>query len=251
MLAKRIIPLLLCRGRKLVKGKGYDAWRSVGVAAQAARIHGARGVDELMLIDLDGPNIELVRELSQDIFIPLTVGGGITSVDQIDKLLRAGADKVLICTGAYTVDGLIEEASGHFGAQAIVGGVEYKTVNDSPCVTIGRGQAGLVMKDTADCLSPLVAAQYLQDLGCGEILLSSIDRDGMMEGYDLDMIAEVSNGLTVPMVACGGCGSRLDMLNAFDVGADACAAGSLFLFTDETPGTAAKYLHGQGMTVRH
>lgn len=251
MLAKRIIPLLLCRGRKLVKGKGYDAWRSVGVAAQAARIHGARGVDELMLIDLEGPNFDLVRELSQDIFIPLTVGGGIRSCEEIDKLLRAGADKVLICTGAYTVEGLIEEASAHFGAQAIVGGVEYRLVNSEPCATLSRGHAAMLQKSTNAALSPLDAAKHLQYLGCGEILLSSIDRDGMMEGYDLDMIAEVSNVLTVPMIACGGCGSRLDMLNAFDAGADACAAGSLFLFTDATPGTVAKYLHGQGMTVRH
>lgn len=232
MLAKRIIPTLLVRGRTLVKGERFDSWRSIGHAAQAARVHAMRGVDELCILDIAatkegrGPDLDMVRELSAACFIPITVGGGVRSVEDVDALLRAGADKV--CIGAAAARPLIESASGRFGRQAIVVSLDV------------RGSAFMAQ----------MAAQDFEDWGAGEILLQSVDRDGTLVGYDLDLIRSVSSAVNIPVIASGGCGSYAHMLEAFKAGADACAAGAMFAFTDQTPKGAAAYLTDHQMVMR-
>lgn len=232
MLAKRVIPTMLVRGRTLVKGEKFNSWRSIGYALQSAKIHAARGVDELCILDISataegrGPDLDLVRELSEGCFIPITVGGGVRTLEHIDQLLRAGADKVCIRSGR----GVIPEASQHFGRQAIVYSLD-----------VGPG---------ANHQAVVNAARNFETLGAGEILLQAMDRDGTLQGYDLDLIRAVSAAVNIPVIASGGCGSYEHMLQAFHAGADACAAGAMFAFTDNTPRGAARFLKSQGLEVR-
>lgn len=262
MLAKRIIPTLLCRGRQLYKGKTFDAWRSVGHAAQAMRVHGRRGVDELVLLDIAataesrGPDLALVHELSADLFIPLTVGGGVRSIEQIDQLLRAGADKVCIGSAAAETPDLIRKAADRFGSQAIVVSVDSKANavytrcgKDSIMVLEGHSEEQ-PLGTSERHLTPVELAVELAGAGAGEVLLNSIDRDGAMGGYDLDLTRVVSAVLGIPVIACGGCGSYEHMHEALKAGADAVAAGALFQFTDCTPKGAAQYLKSKGWETR-
>lgn len=245
MLAHRIIPTLLTRGRELVKGVGFDSWRSVGVVAQAVRIHQARAVDELVLLDIkatvDGrkPDLELVSELAGECFSPLTVGGGIDSVADVKALLRAGADKVVVCSAALERPRLITEIANEAGAQAIVVAVDVKDG-----AVWGR-QGTIVGKD-----DPVAWAQEAQALGAGEILLTSIERDGRMCGYDLSLIRQVATAVSIPVVAAGGCGDYSHMLEAIEAGADAVASGAMFQFMDATPKEAARFLKDNGVEVR-
>ena len=230
MLSKRIIPQLLCRGRKLIKGKQYQSWRSVGVAAQAVRIFQKRNVDELMLLDIGataegrGPDLKLIEELSEVCFMPLTVGGGIRTVEDAVAVLRAGADKVAIgAAGA----GAISLVSRAVGCQAVVAIVDYS--DPQACHLYAK-----------DC----------EAAGAGEILLQCIDREGMMGGYDLETIERVAKNADIPVIASGGCGSYAHMLEAINAGADAVAAGALFQFTDCTPRGASRFLHQHNVEVR-
>ena len=245
MLAKRIIPTLLVRGRTLVKGERYDGWRSIGHALQGAQVHAKRGVDELIVLDIAataegrGPDLDMVREITAGCFIPVTVGGGIRTIEHITALLRSGADKVCIGTAFWEVPGLVRRAAERFGRQAIVVSVDVRGgVCTSRC---GRDQ---VHPD------PVRAAMEAQNEGAGEILLSSVDRDGTMQGYDIPLIRAVSRAVDVPVIASGGCSGYPDMLSAFEAGADACAAGALFAFSDSTPKGAARYLKSKGLEVR-
>lgn len=229
MLAVRIIPTLLTRGRQLVKGRQFNAWRSVGVTEQAVRIHQMRGVDELILLDIgatpagNGPDSELVSRLTERCFMPLTVGGGVKTLEDVRGLLGSGADKVAIRTEV----GLIPIASSAVGRQAIVAAVDYL---DGDAV-VDR------------CLK-------LEHMGAGEILLTSMTREGTMEGYHLDMIRAVAGSVSIPVIAHGGCRDYEDMHQAIKAGASAVAAGALFQFTDATPRGAAEYLQAKGVEVR-
>jgi cyclase len=174
MAARRIIPTLLVRGRTLVKGERFDSWRSIGHALQAARVHARRQVDELLILDIAataegrGPNLQMVSELADGCFIPITVGGGVRSLHHIDALLRAGADKVAICT--HATETFLRSASDRFGRQAIVVVIEH----DDPRFDIAA------------------AVQNACAYGAGEVVLQSVQRDGTMEGYDLQAIRKAA-----------------------------------------------------------
>lgn len=242
-LATRVIPTILCRGRKLVKGQRFDSWRTVGVAAQAVRIHAARGVDEVCLLDIGatpegrGPDLGLVEELSEVLFVPLAVGGGVKTVDDVRALLRAGADKVVIGRAAFCNQGLVRQCSDVVGAQAIVVALDV--------------QRDLVVTGEATVFAGAArAAHTMAEKGAGEILLTSMDREGTMQGYDLDLIRDVSASVEIPVIAHGGCGSYDDMRKAIEAGASAVAAGALFQFTDATPRGASQYLQEHGIEAR-
>jgi cyclase len=253
MLAKRICPTILVKGRIAVKGEKYDSWRNIGLAMEKTMVHARRGVDELIVLDVAAtaegrtPDLDMVRELTAGCFIPVTVGGGVRSLKDIDALLRAGADKVAIGTAAVEVPTLIREASEHFGRQAIVVSLDVRR-GESIWVRSGNKVCGKVKG--SHVLTPGEWAKGYADEGAGEILLSSIDRDGTMQGYDLPLIREVSQAVDVPVIASGGCSGYEDMLNAFRAGADACAAGALFAFSDATPRGAAQFLKKNGLEVR-
>lgn len=243
-LAVRIIPTLLKRGEQLVKGRQFNAWRSVGVVEQAATICGSRGVDEVILLDIDatpsgrGPDFDFVERVAPNFFTPLTVGGGVRSVEHVERLLRAGADKVAIRTGAIAESTLIYDCTKRFGRQAIVVAIDVREDYGWRVQTMGAGPG------------PVEWARNLETVGAGEILLTSIDREGTMEGYDLELIRAVSKAVDIPVIAHGGCSGYPDMLAAVEAGASAVAAGALFQFTNHTPLGAAQWLAQHGVETR-
>lgn len=235
MLARRIIPTMLGRNGALVKGTGYNAWRSVGSILQAARVYTTRGVDELCYLDIGAtpegldPDFDLVEKLTAKMFCPITVGGGIKTIDHIRKLLARGADKVVIGSAATENPRLVSQAAKAFGSQAIAVSVDVKT------------------GETEKACHQAAAMAWG---GAGEILLNCTDRDGTMDGYDIETIRAVAATVDVPVIASGGCSGYDDMHEAILAGASAVAAGALFQFTDATPRCAAEYLHSKGIEVR-
>lgn len=245
-LAVRIIPSVLCRGRVMVKGEKFNPWRGVGLAEQAVRVHQARGVDELVLLDVGatpegrGPDLDLVRDLTEGCFMPLAVGGGVRSVDDVRDLLKAGADKIIIGTGAAEVPDLVYDCANTVGSQAIV-------------VSVDVGYGGSVMircGKTGYSHTAVGYAQWAERAGAGEILLTSVDREGTMAGYDLDLVREVAKAVNIPVIAHGGCRNYENMVDAVVAGASAVAAGALFQFTEATPKGAAQVLAARGIEVR-
>ena len=245
MLAIRVIPTILVRQRKLVKGEQYKSDRIVGHALQSARIHSARGTDEIMILDVSAthtnsePDYAMIEELTETAFTPVTIGGGIRTKEHVRKLLKAGADKVAICTAALDNPLIIREITDEFGSQALVVSIDTKDGKVwSHCGKTNRG------------LDTLEWAEKVVELGAGEIMLSAIDRDGTMAGYDLDTIKRVANTVPVPVIASGGCGMYSDMVEAIKHGASAVASGAMFLFTDHTPAGAARHLLANGLEAR-
>lgn len=223
MLKTRIIPMLLCRGRELVKGERFASWRRVGNTLQAARVHNMRQVDELCILSLDGMmDLDDAQTLCADCFMPVSIGGGVSTLEDFRALLWSGADKVVIRKHE-----LIAPASEKFGAQAVVFCINHCDGDDS----VG------IAKDA-------------QERGAGEILLQSVERDGTMQGYDLETLSRVAEAVHVPVIASGGCGLYSHMAQALNAGAHAVAAGAMFLFSDSTPAGAARYLHEHGFNTR-
>ncbi len=188
-----------------------------------------------------GPDLELIKELTKDCFMPITVGGGVTCIKDVEDLLNAGADKVAI--GSATQDmKLVESMAKRFGCQAIVVSVDYRESPYGPAAYVHNGEHGYG--------NAVALAVNLANAGAGEVLLTSINREGMMAGYDLKTLKDVCERTSVPVIAHGGCGMYEDMHGAIQAGAHAVAAGSLFQFTDSTPRGAAEYLKTKGVEVR-
>lgn len=224
MLAHRVIQTFLIRGETLVKGKQFNSWRSVGHPMQALKIAQARGVDEIVLLDIGatpegrGPNLKLIEKLTAQCFVPITVGGGVRSVQDVRDLLSAGADKVAIRTNTE----VILDAALKFGRQAIVRAI-----------------------DVADSIT-----MDFEETFAGEVLLTSMDREGTMCGYDIDLVRRASEFFPVPLIAHGGCSGPEDMVRAIRAGASACAAGALFQFTETTPRDCARHLQSNQIEAR-
>ncbi len=251
MLKVRVIPTLLYRDVTLVKGVGFDARRVVGSPMQAVQVYNLRNVDELCFFDITaspqrrGPDFSLIDELADRCFMPLTVGGGVRTLDDVRDLLAVGADKVAINTAALDDPELVRAASDRFGAQCIVAVIDVRA-DPQGTVTVWRDNAA---HDTG--LDPAAWAKELEALGAGEVLVQSADRDGTMSGYDLDTIRRVSDSVSVPVIASGGAGTFEHMHEAFADGrASAVAAASMFHFTEQTPMGAKQYLGAHGHPVR-
>jgi imidazole glycerol-phosphate synthase subunit HisF len=251
MLKIRVIPTLLWKGFGLVKGVEFNSWRRVGSVLPALKVYNTRDVDELILVDitatLDGnlPDADAISDFSTECSVPLTVGGGITGVEQIAGLLRAGADKVSINSAAYHAPQLIDEAAARFGAQCVVASIDVRQLPDGSYRCFSH--AGTV--DTG--LEPTAWARELADRGAGEILLTSIDRDGTMQGYDLALTSAVATVVDIPVIASGGAGTYQHMVDVVqDAGASAVAAASIFHFTEQTPAQAKEWLAQAGIPVR-
>jgi cyclase len=205
-----------------------------------------REVDELIILDIAatpnnrGPRFEEVKALTENLFMPVTIGGGVKNVSDIRRLLANGADKVALNTVAFERPELVTEGARRFGSQAIVVSIDVK---DGRCFSkCGRMATGA---------SPVISAMDFESAGAGEILLTSIDRDGMMDGYDIDLIREVSDAVDIPVIACGGCGSY-DHLAAVlrETRAHAVGVGAAFQFLEMTPKGASRYLQEQGFQTR-
>jgi cyclase len=250
MLKVRVIPTLLWKDIGLVKGRGFDSWRRVGPIVPAVRVYTRRDVDELILLDIvawkrgTGPDLELVSEVADETTVPLTVGGGITTADQVAQMLEAGADKVSLNSATFTDPSLIERCADRFGSQCVVLSIDYRTT------AAGRecfAHAGSVPTGH----SPIDWARVGESSGAGEILLTSIERDGASTGYDIETIGEVAAEVSIPVIASGGARGAEDMLGAVvDGGAAAVAAASLFHFTEQTPRELKEYLAAHGVPVR-
>jgi len=251
MLKTRIIPTLLFKDHGLVKGVGFDSWRRVGTALPAVKVYCAREVDELIFVDIaaspEGRTVdhEEIDDLADECFVPLTAGGGVRGAEDFRLLLRAGADKVCVNTGALENAELIDHASRLFGAQCVVVSIDAKETSEgayevySHCGTRATGRRA---KDWA-CEAA--------DRGAGELLLTSIGADGKMEGYDTQLTQMVARAVPVPVIASGGAGTYEHMLEVLQVGgADAVAAASMFHFTEHTPLEAKRYLSRHGIPVR-
>lgn len=251
MLRVRVIPTLLWRDFGLVKGERFDSWRRVGAVRPAIRVYNARDVDELALFDVTAtaegrrPDAESVAEFAEDCFVPLTVGGGVTSVEDMRALLRAGADKIAVNSAAVADLRVVAEGARLFGAQCVVASIDARRHADGRLEVFDRSGT----RPTG--LDPVDWARRLVGEGAGEVLITSIDRDGTMTGYDLPLIEAVAVAVDAPVIASGGAGSYEDMRRAVqEAGASAVAAASLFHFTEATPAAAKAHLAAAGVPVR-
>lgn len=252
MLKVRLIPILLHKDFGLVKGVGFDSWRRVGSAMQTVKIYNMRNVDELIFLDITAteegrrPDFELIDELADECCMPLTVGGGIRSIEDIRNLLLVGADKISLNTVAVENPSLIKEGARYFGSQCIVVSVDYVLDKDGvPKVVThsGKKKWDLNLYDWV---------KKVEALGAGELLLTSITHDGSMKGYDLEIIKKVSGGVSIPVIASGGAGTYEDMYQVLiKTNASAIAASSIFYFTEQTPNEAKKYLYEKKIAVRY
>lgn len=252
MLKKRIIPKFLIRGGRLVKMRRFhDDQREAGNPVSTAKVYDSYGVDELIFVDIDASaegrvvTGNIIERVAEEVFVPLTAGGGVTTLAQIEALLKSGADKVSINSAAIENPDFITQAASRFGDQCIVVSIDYKADEFGRKRVYGRGGTTETSHD------PVEFAQRMQDLHAGEILMSSIDRDGMMNGYDLELISELSNRLSIPLIASSGAGSLDDCKSALDAGASAITISSMFIFTDHSPIKVRTYLATNGVYVRN
>jgi cyclase len=251
MLKVRVIPTLLWKQFGLVKGVGFDSWRRVGPVLPAIKVYNQREVDELILVDIvahrngEEPDFESIDEFGRDCFVPLTVGGGITRIDQVQRLLRAGADKVSVNTSAYARPELVTDIAKRHGVQCVVASVDVRAHPAGGWRCFSHAGTRATGREV------LTWARELEDRGAGEILITSIERDGTMRGYDLALIESVVKAVTVPVIASGGAGSYQHMVEAVTrAGASAVAAASMFHFTEQTPAAAKAALAAAGVSVR-
>ncbi len=250
MLAKRIIPCLDVKEGRVVKGVGFVNLKDAGDPVEAARAYDAEGADELCFLDILASHeerkifIDVVSRTAEQVFMPLTVGGGVRTLDDIRDLLRAGADKVSINTAAVQKPEFVKEAAERFGTQCIVVAIDAKRSGESWGVFThgGRKSAGL---DAIDWARKMAA------FGAGEILLTSMDRDGTKEGYDLALTAAISDAVEIPVIASGGAGTLEHLYEGFSKGrADAVLAASIFHYRQHTIREAKDYLRARGVAVR-
>ena len=251
-LSVRIIPCLDVTDGRVVKGVNFTDLVDAGDPVEMASLYGREGADELTFLDISASvagretTLDVVRKTAEQVFIPLTVGGGIRTVDDVDRLLRAGADKVSINTAALARPELIAEIADRFGSQVLVLSVDARRARTDSGFEVtthgGRESAGV---------DALAWVEKACALGVGEILLNSMDADGTRAGYDIGMITAVRAVSKVPLIASGGAGTLEDFASALDAGADALLAASVFHFGIHRIGDVKKYLSGHNYSVRN
>jgi len=250
MLTKRIIPCLDVKDGRVVKGVSFVELRDAGDPVESARAYEAQGADELVFLDITASHekrktiLEVVEKTASDVFMPLTVGGGIRTLDDIKELLRAGTDKVSINTTAVEDPDFVRKASERFGSQCIVVAIDAKRREGGWEVYTHGGRK-------ARGLDAVEWAKKMEEFGAGEILLTSMDRDGRKDGYDLALTSSVAKATTIPIIASGGAGTLEHIKEAFTKGlADAALAASIFHFGEFTIPETKKYLLERGIRVR-
>ncbi len=250
MLAKRIIPCLDVKAGRVVKGVKFLELRDAGDPVEIARIYDQEGADELCFLDITASHeqrgiiLDVVARTAEQVFMPLTVGGGINEVDEIRALLRAGADKTSINTGAVKRPEFVRQAAEMFGSQCIVVAIDAKRVGDHWEVFThgGRNPTGIDASEWAE---------RMEKYGAGEILLTSMDRDGTKAGYDLALTRTISERVAIPVIASGGVGNVEHIYDGLTQGgASAALAASVFHFREFSIADCKKYLQNRGVTVR-
>ena len=252
MLTKRIIPCLDVTGGRVVKGVKFLELRDAGDPVEIAEIYDRQGADELTFLDITASSdqreiiIDVVRRTAERAFMPLTVGGGVRAVEDIRRLLNAGADKVSINTAAVHRPEFVKEAAERFGSQCVVVAIDARQIPAEERWEVythgGRNATGI---DAVEW------AQRMEEFGAGEILLTSMDRDGTRDGYDIPLTRSVVDAVSIPVIASGGVGSLEHLYDGFvRAGASACLAASIFHYREHTIGEAKEYLRDRGVAVR-
>jgi len=271
MLTKRIIPCLDVDRGRVVKGISFVNIRDAGDPAELASRYNEEGADELVILDITASSdardtmVSVVEDVSDRVFIPLTVGGGIRNIANVRKMLEAGADKVSLNTAALSEPSVIDEASSKFGTQCIVIAIDARRIRGEPSLhsdpnykqkdvlidTNSRWEVFTHGGRKPTGIDAIRWAKKVSDLGAGEILLTSMDEDGHEDGYDLELIRMVSESVNVPVIASGGAGNLRHLQEAFDTGkADAVLAASIFHFGTYSIAEAKKYLASRGIPIR-
>ncbi len=250
MLKNRIIPILLLKNGRMIKTVKFGESRDVGDPVTASRVYNAQRADELLFLDISasqekrGTLLDIVSAAAEETFMPFGVGGGINSLEDIREILKSGADKVIINTAAVEIEGLVEKAAKKFGSSTIVVSIDVKkNKNNEYEVYTHSGQKGTG-------LDPVAWAKEVEKLGAGEIMITSIDFDGTMQGLDLELVKSITKNVSIPVIAAGGVGELSDFQKGFEAGATAVAAGSIFNFTDQSPIMARNYLTHHNANVR-
>ena len=251
MLAKRIIPCLDVTAGRVVKGVNFVELRDAGDPVEIAARYNEQGADELTFLDITASSdqrdiiLHVIEAVASQVFIPLTVGGGVREVHDVRRLLNAGADKVSMNTSAVTNPQLVADASARYGAQCIVVAIDAKQTGPGHWQVFthgGRNNTGL---------DAIAWAQRVEQLGAGEILLTSMDRDGTQSGFDLELTRTISDAVGIPVIASGGVGSLQHLADGITQGrADAVLAASIFHFGQHTVGQAKRFMAAQGIPVR-
>ncbi|MFC9980824.1 imidazole glycerol phosphate synthase subunit HisF [Gordonia sp. NPDC127522] len=255
-LATRVIPCLDVDDGRVVKGVNFANLRDAGDPVELAERYDREGADELTFLDVTASSsgrstmIDVVKRTADQVFIPLTVGGGIRTVDDVDTMLRAGADKVSVNTAAIARPEVLAEMSRRFGSQCIVLSVDARTVPDGAEPTPSGWEVTTHGGRTGTGIDAVEWAVRGQDLGVGEILLNSMDADGTKQGFDLRMLTAVRAAVSVPVIASGGAGRIDDFAPAVQAGADAVLAASVFHFGELTVAEVKTAMRDAGITVR-
>ena len=251
MLAKRIIPCLDVTAGRVVKGVSFVELRDAGDPVEIARRYDEQGADELAFLDITASSDErgiifrIIEQVASQVFIPLTVGGGVREVGDVRDLLNAGADKVSINTAAVLNPQLVADAAGRFGAQCIVVAIDAKQTGPARWEVFTHGGRNATGLDAVNW------ARRMQDSGAGEVLLTSMDRDGQKNGFDLALTRCVTDALEIPVIASGGAGTLEHLVEAVKKGgADAVLAASIFHFGEYTVQQAKQFMAAQGIEVR-
>ena len=251
MLTKRIIPCLDVTAGRVVKGVNFVGLRDAGDPVEIARRYDEQGADELTFLDITASSDErdiilhVIESVAEQVFIPLTVGGGVRAVEDVRRLLNAGADKVSINTAALQNPRLVADASGRYGAQCIVCAIDAKAAAPGRWEVFTHGGRNPTGRDA------VAWAREAEALGAGEILLTSMDRDGTRQGFDLALTRAVSEAVGVPVIASGGVGTLQHLADGVTEGrADAVLAASIFHFGEFTVGEAKRYMAERGIPVR-
>ena len=254
MLAKRIIPCLNVAEGRVVKGVQFLDLRDAGDPVEVARRYDAEGADEIVFLDIQASTddrdtmLDVVRRTAEQVFMPLCVGGGIRKLEDIRRLLSAGADKVSINTPAIENPDFVNEAAGRFGSQCIVVAIDAKRMPDGTYIVKSHGGREGGRETT---LEPVAWAREVAERGAGEILLTCMDRDGTKSGYDIEMTRAVADAVGVPVIASGGAGTLEHLRAALDEGgADAALAASIFHFREFSIHEAKEFLAARGIPVR-
>ncbi|MES2024350.1 MAG: imidazole glycerol phosphate synthase subunit HisF [Pseudomonadota bacterium] len=250
-LAKRIIPCLDVTAGRVVKGVNFLELRDAGDPVEIAKRYDGQGADEITFLDItatsDGRDLilDIIEAVASQVFIPLTVGGGVRAVDDVRRLLNAGADKVGINSSAISNPQLVFDASQKYGSQCIVVAIDAKKASD------GRWEVFTHGGRKATGLDAIEWAKKMESLGAGEILLTSMDRDGTKIGFDLDLTRSVSDAISIPVIASGGVGGLQDLADGVKIGrADAVLAASIFHYGQHTVQEAKRFMADQGIPMR-
>ncbi len=256
MLTKRIIPCLDVKDGRVVKGVSFVNLRDAGDPVHVAQVYDREGADELCFLDITASHekrdtiFDVVVRTAEQVFMPLTVGGGIRTLEDIRRLLEAGADKVSINTAAVQQPEFVKAAANRFGSQCIVVAIDAK--RETGCEEDAKGWEVFTHGGrNATGLDAVEWARRMMDFGAGEILLTSMDQDGTQDGYDLPLTAAISDAVTIPVIASGGAGTLHHLYEAFTLGkADAVLAASIFHFQTYSIGQAKSFLMEQGIPMR-